>query len=77
MELVRIHPFQDGNGKTARLLMNAYLMRHITGPTLPVDIAGEERDRYMRCVQDARQDRFDGFRALLAETLERTVQELR
>jgi Fic family protein len=70
MEIVRIHPFQEGNGKTARLAMNVVLMRDITGPTRPVDIPVEARDRYLMCVQEARQDRPEPLAALLAELME-------
>ena len=43
MEIVRIHPFQEGNGKTARLGMNVLLMRHVTGPTRPLDVPPASR----------------------------------
>lgn len=76
MELVRVHPFQEGNGKTARLLMNVVIMRHVTGPTLPLDIPPGLKERYKNCVQDARQDRPDPFQDLIAELLEQMVERL-
>ena len=41
---VRIHPFDDGNGRMARLLMNMILIRH--GYTVAL-VRQEERDRYI------------------------------
>jgi len=43
LELVAIHPFEDGNGRTARLVMNALLLR---GGYLPLLIGPEQRADY-------------------------------
>ena len=42
-EFVRIHPFADGNGRTARMIMNYELMR---GEFLPIVIKTKNREKY-------------------------------
>ena len=45
---VRIHPFDDGNGRMARLLMNMILIKH--GYTVAI-IPIEEREQYIKTLE--------------------------
>ena len=48
---VHIHPFSEGNGRTARLLMNLVLMRH--GYPFIVNITSRDRGKYLRALSEA------------------------
>ncbi len=50
-ELVTIHPWADGNGRTARLLMNLLQMEH---ELLPVKVLKEDKAEYIRSLADSR-----------------------
>ncbi len=52
-EFVYIHPFLDGNGRVARLLMNVLLLQH--GYTIAI-IPPVMRADYIRCLEVGRQD---------------------
>lgn len=70
--LVTIHPFSDGNGRTARLLMNLILIR---AGYPPITVGPEERARYLDAL-DTR--RVDGDAAPYDELMrERLVSSLR
>ncbi len=71
--LVDIHPFNDGNGRTARLLMNLILIR---GGYSPVAVRPEDRPAYVSALQQAQAGRgTEAFDRLLNERLDTALGE--
>jgi Fic family protein len=71
--LVAIHPFTDGNGRTARLLMNLMLLR---GGYPPVAVRPEDRKTYLDTLEHAsmRED-LAPFQTFMHERLDATLGE--
>ncbi|CAG0890240.1 unnamed protein product [Darwinula stevensoni] len=69
-KLVYIHPFYDGNGRTARLLMNWFLMQ---SGYPPVMIRKQERMRYYETLENANEGDVRPFIRFIAECTEQTL----
>lgn len=71
--LVDIHPCNDGNGRTARLLMNLLLIRD---GYPPVAVRPEDRPSYINALQQAQAGQGEAaFNRLLYERLAATLSE--
>ncbi|KAF5021251.1 hypothetical protein F66182_6649 [Fusarium sp. NRRL 66182] len=55
LRFVEIHPFQDGNGRTCRMILNAILFRY-AGVVIPIGEREEDRVEYMNIKRRASRD---------------------
>jgi len=70
-ELVRIHPFIDGNGRVARLLTNFYLMKK---GYPPIVIQSEDREKYYRSLYKADKGDLSDFASFIARSVNESLQ---
>jgi hypothetical protein len=69
---VSIHPFIDGNGRVARLLMNLLLMRY----GFPIGIIGkEDRARYYDVLEISQSSDISPFIGLISECILESLEE--
>ncbi|MDC7247858.1 MAG: Fic family protein [Sphaerochaetaceae bacterium] len=69
-KFVCIHPFIDGNGRVARLLMNLILMKHGFPPTVILKV---DRKKYYRVLNEANIGKEESFENFIGRAIERSL----
>jgi Fic family protein len=69
-QIVYIHPFIDGNGRAARLLMNLILLQRGYPPAVILNI---DRKKYYRVLKEADRERFTDFFNFIGRSIERSL----
>jgi Fic family protein len=69
-KLVNIHPFADGNGRTARLFMNLLLLQN--GYPMVI-ILKNDRQKYYRALEKADKGDFKDIEKFVAQAVERSM----
>jgi len=69
--LAAVHPFRDGNGRTARLMMNYLLLRQ--GFPLTIIEVGQ-RAEYLSALDEANTGQWGRFALFIANSVERSIQ---
>ena len=72
-KFVCIHPFDDGNGRVARLLMNYHLLKNNLPPIV---IPSIDKKKYLRALQEADAGYLDSFRTYIANLLLLRLQNI-
>lgn len=68
---VRIHPFDDGNGRVARLLLNFVLLRYGYPPVI---IRKEDKEDYLLALEQADAGQLEAFSRFVGQNLIQSLQ---
>ncbi|CVK88271.1 uncharacterized protein FMAN_05007 [Fusarium mangiferae] len=74
LRFVEIHPFQDGNGRMCRIILNAILFRYV-GIFIPIGEAQDEVDEYINIKKRASRD-MEGHGEYATFVLKKSVRGL-